>query len=115
MITKIVKFKATDGIILDGILQKCKKNTDKILIEVHGMTSNCFKEREKIIADKVRKLGIDTLCFNNRGSEIIKYCTKENGEKVIATEIKKIPNEKVRKIVLEHLSELNDGKRDFRF
>ena len=41
--------------------------------------------------------------------------TKENGEKVIATEIKKIPNEKVRKIVLEHLSELNDGKRDFRF
>lgn len=83
MITKIVKFKATDGIILDGILQKCKKNTDKILIEVHGMTSNCFKEREKIIADKVRKLGIDTLCFNNRGSEIIKYCTKENGEKIL--------------------------------
>ncbi len=40
---------------------------------------------------------------------------KRNGEKVIATEIKKIPNEKVRKIVLEHLSELNDGKRDFRF
>lgn len=83
MITKIVKFKATDGIILDGILQKCEKNTDKILIEVHGMTSNCFKEREKIIADKVRKLGIDTLCFNNRGSEIIKYCTKENGEKIL--------------------------------
>lgn len=83
MITKIVKFKATDGIILDGILQKCKKNTNKILIEVHGMTSNCFKEREKIIADKVRKLGIDTLCFNNRGSEIIKYCTKENGEKIL--------------------------------
>ena len=41
--------------------------------------------------------------------------TKENGEKVIAAEIKKIPNEKIRKIVLEHLSELNDGKRDFRF
>ena len=56
MITKIVKFKATDGIILDGILQKCEKNTDKILIEVHGMTSNCFKEREKIIANKVKEL-----------------------------------------------------------
>ena len=83
MITKIVDFKATDGIILNGILQKCEKNTDKILIEVHGMTSNCFKEREKIIADKVKKLGIDTLCFNNRGSEIIKYCKKENGEKIL--------------------------------
>lgn len=83
MITKIVKFKATDGIILDGILQKCEKNTDKILIEVHGMTSNCFKEREKIIANKVKELNIDTLCFNNRGSEIIKYCTKEDGEKIL--------------------------------
>lgn len=41
--------------------------------------------------------------------------TKENGEKVIATEIKKIPNEKVRQIVLEYLSKLNNGKRDFRF
>ena len=40
--------------------------------------------------------------------------TKENGEKVIATEIKKIPNEKVRQIVLEYLSKLNNGKRDFR-
>ena len=83
MITKIVKFKATDGIILDGILQKCEKNTDKILIEVHGMTSNCFKEREKIIANKVKELDVDTLCFNNRGSEIIKYCTKEDGEKIL--------------------------------
>lgn len=41
--------------------------------------------------------------------------TKENGEKVIATEIKKIPNEKVRQIALEYLSKLNNGKRDFRF
>ena len=83
VITKIVKFKATDWIILDGILQKCEKNTDKILIEVHGMTSNCFKEREKIIANKVKALDVDTLCFNNRGSEIIKYCTKEYGEKIL--------------------------------
>ena len=77
VITKIVKFKATDGIILDGILQKCEKNTDKILIEVHGMTSNCFKEREKIIANKVKELDVDTLCFNNRGSEIIIWCQSQ--------------------------------------
>ena len=47
------------------------------------MTSNCFKEREKIIANKVKALDVDTLCFNNRGSEIIKYCTKEYGEKIL--------------------------------
>lgn len=83
MITKIIKFNATDGIILDGYLNKCQENTNSILIQVHGMTSNCFKNRDKMISSKVEELNIDTLCFNNRGSEIIKYCQKENGEKVL--------------------------------
>ena len=83
MTTKIIKFEATDGILLDGILNKCVSNTDKILIQIHGMTSNCFKKREKVIADKVSTLNIDTLCFNNRGSEIIKYCHKKNGGKIL--------------------------------
>lgn len=83
MITKITKFNATDGIILDGYLNKCQENTNSILIQVHGMTSNCFKNRDKMISSKVEELNIDTLCFNNRGSEIIKYCQKENGEKVL--------------------------------
>ena len=83
MITKIIKFNATDGIILDGYLNKCQENTNSILIQVHGMTSNCFKNRDKMISSKVEELNIDTLCFNNRGSEIIKYCSKENGEKVL--------------------------------
>lgn len=83
MINKIIKFNSTDGIILDGFLNKCENYTDKILIQIHGMTSNCFKNREKVISDQVAKLNIDTLCFNNRGSEIIKYCKKENGEKLL--------------------------------
>ncbi len=83
MITKIIKFEATDGILLNGILNKHERNTDKILIQIHGMTSNCFKKREKIIADKVSNLNIDTLCFNNRGSEIIKYCKNKTGEKIL--------------------------------
>ena len=83
MITKIIKFNATDGIILDGYLNKCQENTNSILIQIHGMTSNCFKNREKIISSKVEELNIDTLSFNNRGSEIIKYCQKENGEKIL--------------------------------
>ena len=41
--------------------------------------------------------------------------TKEKGEKVIAEELKRIPNEKVRRIAAEHLTELHNGKRDFRF
>jgi 2-iminoacetate synthase len=41
--------------------------------------------------------------------------TKAKGEAVIASEIPRITNEKVRAIAIEHLVELTDGKRDFRF
>lgn len=41
--------------------------------------------------------------------------TKKKGEALIAEEVNKIPNEKVREIAKEHLKELKEGKRDFRF
>ena len=41
--------------------------------------------------------------------------TKAKGETVIANEIPRITNEKVRDIAKEHLVELTAGKRDFRF
>ena len=41
--------------------------------------------------------------------------TKAKGEMVIAAEVNRIPNEKVRAIAIEHLVALADGKRDFRF
>lgn len=41
--------------------------------------------------------------------------TKENGEALITEEVEKIPNEKVKTITKEHLTELKGGKRDFRF
>lgn len=69
----VIKFKAKDGIVLDGIVMKKGEDNKEILIQVHGMTSNCFKERDKIIADTISDLHIDTLRFNNRGSEIAKY------------------------------------------
>lgn len=41
--------------------------------------------------------------------------TRRKGEEVIKNEIPNIPNEKVKKIVLENLENLHEGKRDFRF
>jgi len=41
--------------------------------------------------------------------------TKAIGEKMLLEEAARIPNEKVRQIVYEHLKELDAGKRDFRF
>ena len=42
--------------------------------------------------------------------------TKKIGDKIIETELLKIPNEKVRKIATEHITDIeNNNKRDFRF
>lgn len=41
--------------------------------------------------------------------------TKLNGEKTIARELASIPNDKVRRVAADHLTELSSGKRDFRF
>ncbi len=41
--------------------------------------------------------------------------TRKLGEKLIEQELSSIPNEKVRAVAAEHLRELHDGKRDFRF
>ncbi len=80
-----IDFLATDGIILNGFIYKSNKsyeNSKKIILAVHGMSSNCFKKRDEIIAKKVNENGIDYFCFNNRGSELVKYTRRNiNGKK----------------------------------
>ena len=77
-----IDFIATDGIELSGILYRGKEISKKIILAVHGMTSNCFKKRDDIIAKKANEEKIDYFCFNNRGSEIVKYISKNiNGKK----------------------------------
>lgn len=41
--------------------------------------------------------------------------TREKGEKMIAAELAKIPNPKIRDIAAQHVDEISNGKRDFRF
>lgn len=77
-----IEFLATDGVNLTGVLYKGKEESDKVILAVHGMTSNCFKKRDDIISKKANENGIDYFCFNNRGSEIVKYISKSiNGNK----------------------------------
>ena len=90
MSIEIVKFTASDGIILDGILNKCEEKTNKILIQIHGMVSNCFKKRERTIAQTVENIGVDTLCFNNRGSEVVRYIKSETASFLGGTAYEKI-------------------------
>ena len=41
--------------------------------------------------------------------------TRKIGMELINRELENIPNEKVRKIAYEHINEISNGKRDFRF
>lgn len=68
-----IEFLATDGIILDGLLYKSKERTNKVILAVHGMSSNCMKKRDQVISKKANENNIDYFCFNNRGSELVKY------------------------------------------
>lgn len=73
---KKIDFLATDGIKLNGLIYKSQEETQDIILAVHGMVSNCLKERDEIIANQANQEGIDYFCFNNRGSEIVKYIQK---------------------------------------
>lgn len=74
MNTEIISFEATDGVLNDGYI--INNNSKKIIISVHGMSSNCFKERDKIISEKAFENGFAYMAFNNRGSELVKYIRK---------------------------------------
>ena len=80
---ELVRFKAEDGVRIDGYMNKGDSKTDKILIQIHGMSSNCFKDREKVISEKMQKIHIDSLDFNTRGSDIVRYVKYDDGRVVL--------------------------------
>ena len=77
---KTVIFKATDGVDLKGIIYKSQEKTKKILISIHGMATNCIKQRDEKISEKLAEMNIDLLAFNNRGHDLVNYIKKENNE-----------------------------------
>lgn len=70
---EVIYFLATDGIKLDGLLYTSKNKTEDIILSIHGMGSNCMKKRETTMAKLANENNIDYFCFNNRGSELVKY------------------------------------------
>ena len=82
---KEVNFYTSDGVELNGILyeEKNKPQNKSVILSVHGMTSNCFKKRNVIIANKVKEKKFDYFTFNTRGSDIVKYITKKKDGNII--------------------------------
>ena len=76
-----IDFLATDGVKLNGFIYINKQETKKVILSIHGMSSNCFKKRESVIANYANNNGIDYFCFNNRGSELVRYIKKYTDRK----------------------------------
>lgn len=81
----LINFKTHDGVELNGFLYKNSiADSKKIILSVHGMSSNCFSHREQTIAKIANENGMDYYCFNNRGAELTKYIKKAiNGKSQI--------------------------------
>lgn len=67
----LIDFYAEDGVLLNGFIANA--SSKKVVIATHGMSSNCFKTREKVIAEKCLENDIAFFSYNNRGSELVKY------------------------------------------
>lgn len=66
-----VYFNSIDNLNLVGLLHTPGSKTETVVISVHGITSNCLKRRDDILARKLTEVGLSYFCFNNRGNSII--------------------------------------------
>lgn len=78
---KRIYFNTEDKIELVGLLETPEKPTNKVVISIHGMQSNCLKKRETILSENISNAGIAYFTFNNRGAEVLTYTKKVTGEK----------------------------------
>jgi len=73
MLIEKVYFNSEDNLNLIGLLHSPKEKSNTVVISIHGITSNCLKRRDDILAKKCTEIGLSYFCFNNRGHDVI--CT----------------------------------------
>lgn len=68
---KLVKFYASDGLELDGLIWEAE-NSKKCLVHIHGMAGNFYENPFIVhVCQKANKQGLSVLSFNNRGHELM--------------------------------------------
>jgi 2-iminoacetate synthase len=121
------KVRPTDTVQFDVSDQRTLDEVVRWLMELGYIPSFCTAcYREGRTGDRFMSLcksgQIQNCCHPNAlmtlKEFLIDYAspeTREIGEKLIEAEMKKVPNEKVRRIAEQNLREIENGKRDFRF
>ena len=81
---QLVRIKSVDNIEMVGILYEPEEKRNKIVIHVHGLCENFYKNRFlDTLAQTYTNKGISLLTFNNRGTNCISELLKGNGFEVI--------------------------------
>lgn len=73
---KKISFITGDNVKLDGLLYEPDSIGKDVIIAVHGMSSNCFKKRDDILANEFNRNNISYFCFNNRGHDLAVFLDK---------------------------------------
>ncbi|MBQ7668707.1 MAG: alpha/beta hydrolase [Clostridia bacterium] len=75
-LTKVL-FDATDKLPLSGLLYNPDTKTDKVVIFIHGIHSNCLKKKDDVFGEELTNNNVAYFTFNNRGANTV---TKINGK-----------------------------------
>lgn len=78
-------FNAEDGMELAGIISEPENKTNKIVVSIHGMTSNCLKKREYKLAKAMTQNRIAYFSFSNRGHDLMSFGTLSKEQKICGT------------------------------
>jgi predicted alpha/beta-hydrolase family hydrolase len=69
---RFVKFDATDGVALSGLLYEPKRPTTRAAIFIHGASGSFESKRTNKLAEIFTRAGIAYFPFNNRGSYVVR-------------------------------------------
>lgn len=107
---KKIDFLATDGIKLNGFLYEGKEKTNKIVLSIHGMSSNCLKKREDIFSSYMNENNIDVPLFMRWGND--KEMILQKADELVALVNNLIINEKKDIDYIEGSNHSYNGKEE---
>lgn len=79
----LVHFEATDGVGLAGLLYEPRKQSEDIVVFLHGNgdSSVFYSTRSNLLGERLTKQGLAFLTFNNRGAYMLKRLRQRRGTK----------------------------------
>ncbi|HSY52758.1 MAG TPA: alpha/beta hydrolase [Thermoanaerobaculia bacterium] len=76
---RLVRFEATEGVALAGLLYEPERTSRRVVIWLHGCGGTFESRRTNLLAEVLGKRGISFFPFNNRGSGVVRRAGNDLG------------------------------------